>query len=52
MSCPNALVGAGSASQNPEARQAATILVCCATPGARNMMLSESQDKQVLSLEK
>ena len=51
MSCPNVLVGAGSASQNPEARHGATILVCCTTPGARNIMLSESQDKQVLSLE-
>ena len=51
MSCPNALVGAGSASQNPEARHAAAILVGCATPVARNVMLSESQDEQVLSLE-
>ena len=51
MSCPNALVGAGSASQNLEARQAVAILVGCATPGARNVMLSESQDEQVLSLE-
>ena len=44
-------MGASSASQNPEARQAAAILVGCATPGARNVMLSESQDEQVLSLE-
>ena len=51
MSCPNALVGVGSASQNPEARQVAAILVCCATLGARNVMLSKSQDEQVLSLE-
>ena len=49
MSCPNALVSAGNASQNSEARQAAAILVSCATPSARNMFISESQDKQLLS---
>ena len=42
MSCPNALVRASSVSQNPEARQAAAILVSCATSGARNMFILES----------